>query len=197
VGYYIRILGKNLTSPPLEELRKAASPAEIEADEGEDWEALVLKHKSGSPIAFIERNPVVEGELGFEEIQEFLNEVPHYKPASAVAWLKNYLPSVKVIYSFQLLQGTEIDDGFTLMHKVHEVVWRHAGGILQADSEGFGNEDGNTILWQFNDDVTGPWNAAVLAPGGHWLSFELDLGSKAHREAFWRGEVPDGANSLP
>jgi hypothetical protein len=199
MGYRIRVLGKNLITPRLEELQKAATPAHLEADEGagSNWEALILKHVSGLPIAFIERNLVVEGELGFDEIQEFMNEVSYYKPDSAATWLKDYLRGIKVIYSFQLLSGTDVDDGFELMHKVFNVVWRHSGGILQADQEGFSNEDGHTILWQFSDNVEGPWNVGVLSRDGHWENFEMDLASLAHREAFWRGEVPVGAKVIP
>jgi len=199
VGYRIRILGKNLTMPRFEELRKAASPAVLEGDEGvgDNWEALHLKHKSGRPIAYIERNPVIEGELGFDEIREFDDEVLHYKPDSAAAWLKSYFPCVKVIYSFQLLSGTDIDDGYSLMHKVYGVVWKYAGGILQADQEGFSNEGGYTILWQFSEEVEGSWDAGVLGPDGRWLNFEMDLGNRAHREAFLRGVVPTGAKNLP
>jgi hypothetical protein len=198
MGYRIRILGKKLASPPLEELRRAAGPAMIEADEGvgDNWEALILKHESGTHIALIEKNPVVEGQLGFDEIQEFIDEVSHYKPESAAAWLKNYLPSVAIIYSFQLLHGTEIDDGFARLHKVYDVVWKYAGGILQADQEGFTNEEGHTILWQFYDHVSGPWDAGVLGPDDHWINFKMDLGDRAHREAFWRGEVPAGAKCI-
>jgi hypothetical protein len=196
MGYYIRILGKNLSAPPLEELRHEADPALLETDEGvvgDEWVALTLKHKSGAPIALIEKNPVVEGKLGFDELQEFVDEVSYYKPDSAVAWLHDYLLGVKVIYAFQLLSGTDVDDGFTRMHQVYEAIWKRAGGILQADQEGFSNESGNTILWQFNDNVTGQWNAGVLAPNGKWINFEMDLGNQEHREAFRRGEVPTGA----
>jgi hypothetical protein len=198
MGYRIRILGRNVAMAPLEELQSAASPAMIEADEGVggDWEALILKHKSGTPIAHIEKNPVVEGQLGFDEIQEFVEEVSHLKPESAAVWLKNYLPGVAVIYSFQLLNGTEIDEGFTYLHKVYETVWKYAGGILQANQEGFTNEDGHTILWQFYDHVSGPWNAGVLGSDGHWMNFEMDLGDQGHREAFWRGELPAGAKCI-
>jgi hypothetical protein len=199
MGYRIRVLGKDLAAPSLEELQRAASPADLEADEGvgDNWEALILKHKSGVPIALIEKNAVVEGELGFGELHEFIDEVSYFKPDSSAAWLRSYFQEIKVIYSFQLLNGTDVDDGFAIMHKVYAVVWRHAGGILQADQEGFSNEQGHTILWQFDDHVAGPWNAGVLDAEGQWVNFEMDLGSQAHREAFWRGEVPAGAKRLP
>jgi hypothetical protein len=199
MGYRIRILGRNLSSAPLKELQQLAHPASLQADEGveNDWEALTLKHASGVPIALIERNPVIEGQLGFDELQEFIEEVPYHKPESASAWLREYLPGVKIIYSFQLLSGTDIDDGFSVMHKVYGRVWQYAGGILQADQEGFTNEVGSTILWQFENHVTGPWNAGVLDANGQWVNFEMDLGNQIQREAFLRGEVPPEVERLP
>jgi len=56
------------------------------------------------------------------------------------------------------LHGTEVDNGFEIMHRVYASVWSLAGGILQADQEGFSNESGHTILWQFSDNVRGAWN---------------------------------------
>jgi hypothetical protein len=193
MGYRIRILGTNPITAPLRDLERAAEPAIFEGDEGvgDEWEALILKHKAGNPIAVIERNPVVPGELGASELQEFIDDVSHYRPASAAAWLRKYLPTVKVIYAFQLLSGTEVDNGFELMQRVYGVLWRYAGGILQADQEGFSDESGYSILWQFSEAVRGEWNVGVLAPDGHWVHFEMDLGNQEHREAFWRGEVPD------
>ena len=198
MGYRIRVLGTNIDHIPLASLREAARPAVIEVDEGsnESWEAFALKHDGGDPIAFIERNLVVEGELGSEELEEFISELSYYKPDSAASWLRHYLPTVKVIYSFQLLNGTYENDGWTPLHAVQAKIWRSAGGILQADEEGFSNEDGFTILWQFNNSVSGPWNCAVLGEDGKWMKFEMDLGSLAHRDAFQRGRLPDDAKLI-
>jgi hypothetical protein len=196
MGYFIRVLGTSLDDVPLADLRIAADPALIEtSDEDAPWQQVVLKHHDGAEIAVIERNPVVEGELGAEELQEFLEEVPLYDPQSSVEWLRQYLPSVKVIYAFQLLSGTDINDGWTPLHRVYSAVWRIAGGILQADGEGFSNEDGYTILWQFSDSAKGAWNVGLLT-GDRWTHFELDLGSCAHREAFKNGQIPEGVTIL-
>jgi hypothetical protein len=194
MGYYIRVLGKKLDLVSLPTLQQEASPALLEADDGigDDWKALILKHKDGDDIVCIEKNPVVAGELGAEELEEFIEEVSQYPPASAATWLTEYLKEVRVIYSFQVLHGAYSDGGFELLHKVYAKVWNTAGGILQADGEGFSNEDGNTVLWQFSDDVSGSWNVAVLGNDEKWVSFEMDLGNTAQREAFWRGEVPPG-----
>jgi hypothetical protein len=198
MGYGIRILGRVLTPVSLKLLRQSAEPALIEADEGveDDWLALILRHASGEPIAFIEKNPVREGELGGEELKEFIEELPYYKPDSAVAWLKEYLPNVKVIYSFQLLNGTDVADGFELMHKVYGAVWRLAGGILQADQEGFTNELGHNILWQFGDHVTGECNMGILATGGEWINFRMDLGNGQQKADFLKGKLPVGAKLI-
>jgi hypothetical protein len=198
MGYYIRVLGRNLANVPVQELREVALPAMVDVTEGsgDTWEQFTLKHRSGQEIAVIERNPVVEGELGADELQELLDEVPHHKPDSAAAWLQKYLPTVKVIYPFQLLSGTDVDDGWTPLNRLYRAIWSHAGGILQADGEGFSNEEGYTVLWQFAESVTGQWNLGVIAQDGRWVYFEMDLGNDAHREAFWRGEVPAGVRLI-
>ncbi len=187
------MLGTRLTAIPLEELRNSVIPALIEADGGadEEWEQLVLRHGDGIEIAAIEKSPVTAGELGAEELEELLEEVARYQPTSASNWLQNYLPNIKVIYAFQLLSGTDVNDGWAPLHTVYSAIWNHAGGILQADGEGFSNEDGYTILWQFGESASGAWNVGVLANGA-WVNFEIDLGNTQHREAFCNGDIPVG-----
>ena len=193
MGYYIRVLGKNLDNISPDALRKVSQPAVLHTEEdGDAWEHLVLSHKSGQEIAIIEMNPVVEGQLGADELQEFIDEVSDCKPESAATWLRQFLPNVKVIYAFQLLNGTDVDDGWTPLHRLYNAAWEHAGGILQSDGEGFSDEDGYTILWQFSDNVTGKWNIGVLKDGC-CVHFEMDLGNEQHRKAFLSGEVPNGA----
>jgi hypothetical protein len=198
MGYYIRVLGKNLATIPVQELRKVALSAVVDVTEGSDesWEQLILKHESGQEIAAVERNPVVDGKLGAKELQEFLAEVRHHKPDSAAAWLQKYLPTVKVIYAFQLLSGTDVNDGWTPFHRLYQAIWKHAGGILQADGEGFSNEEGYTVLWQFGEGVAGQWNLGVMVQDGRWVHFEMDLGNDEHRKAFWHGEVPVGVKFI-
>jgi hypothetical protein len=75
---------------------------------------------------------------------------------------------------------------------VHAYIWNRAKGLLQSDGEGFTNEDGSTILWQFGPNVSGTWNVAVLAGNEIWKSFEMDLGNPFQREAFQRGDIPSG-----
>jgi hypothetical protein len=158
------------------------------------WERVVLTHESGQEIAVIEKNPTING-LGADELQEFIEEVAHYEPESAASWLHDFLPTVKVIYAFQLLNGIDVNDGWTSLHSLYSVVWKYAGGILQADGEGFTNEQGFTIVWQFAETVSGMWNMGSLQ-AGHWVHFEMNLGDEQQRADFKRGEVPRGAKML-
>ncbi len=66
------------------------------------------------------------------------------------------------------------------------------GGILRADLEGFRNEEGFQITWEFVDRVKGECAMAVLDPNDHWIAFRMDLGNKQHREAFCEGRIPSG-----
>lgn len=197
MGYYIRVLGTKLDDIPLDRLQEAAQPAllNIGKGSGDAWEQLSLTHKSGQEIAIVEKNPVIEGQLGADELREFIEEVAHCKPESAATWLQQYLSRIKVIYAFQLLDGTDVDDGWSPLHRLHSTVWNHVGGILQADGEGFSDEDGYTILWQFSDTVSGEWNMGVLK-AGRWLHFGMNLGNEQHRKAFLSGQVPEGAKVL-
>jgi len=92
-------------------------------------------HPAGTEIAIVEYNPVVEGELGHDELMEFIAEVQHYRPDTASRWLKNYLSAIKAIYALQLLSGTDEDDGWRAVHEIQSSIWNHSGGILQSDGE--------------------------------------------------------------
>jgi|ERR1043166_696733 hypothetical protein len=201
MGYRIRVLGTSSEQPDLNSLcgslRKAESSAVLKLETGTEsnWEQLVLSHPDGPEIALIEYNPVTDDKLGREELEEFIAEVESLKPISAARWLQQYLPRVRVIYALQLLSGTEVRDGWSAVHTVQGAIWTTAGGILQADSEGFTNEDGYQILWQFRHGVSGKWNMAVL-DREKWVAFEMELGDLAQREAFLKGEVPSSARLL-
>jgi hypothetical protein len=106
--------------------------------------------------------------------------------------LAEYLSNVRTIFAFQVLRGTDVKNGWDILDYVKGSIHEQVGGILQADAEGFSNEEGYHILWQFSDSVKGTWWMGVLTEG-EWVHFQMDLGNKRHREAFFRGEVPKGA----
>jgi hypothetical protein len=196
MGYYTRVLSKRADFPTLAELQAvlATSRPDVELegdDEGPGWTELVLSHRDEPEIAVIERNAITEGSLGASEIGEMLEEIRGGQPASAARWLASYLSEVKTIYAFQHLSGTDTRQGDEALRLISEAIWGRGQAILQADGEGFSNEDGHHILWQFSDTVSGPWSMAVLE-GDRWVQFEMDLDNQAHRAAFLAGRVPPG-----
>ena len=193
--YYTRVLSKDDEFPAFEELAQlicAQHPEfrlSIEEGTEEEWDVLLLSGLDEVEVALLERNPVSDGSMGQDEIADFLEDLRDCKPNSGVQWLEDYLDSVKTIYAFQHLQGAETVDGGNALHALRSALWERGEAIVQADDEGFTNEEGYHIVWQFSDSVSGPWNMGVLQDGV-WHHFTMDLGDPDHRAAFLKGAVP-------
>ena len=196
MAYYTRVLSKDEEFPPFEELaqliRDEHPDFKLAIEEGteEEWETLLLAGNDEVEVALVERNLVFDGSIGQDEIADFLEDLKDCKPESGVQWLADYLAEVKTIYAFQHLQGAHTEEGGNVLHALRSALWERGDAIIQADGEGFTNEEGYHIVWQFSDSVSGPWNMGVYQDGT-WFHFTMDLGDPDHRAAFLNGEVPD------
>lgn len=189
----VRVLSESDVKAPLEEMRRVLPPnTQLIVEDGDEhnWRQLLLKHSNGLEIALIERDPAGSGEVGEEVVHRLIHEMEQARPRSAVNWLRNYLPAVKVVYTMQVLSGAEADEGWLAVHKSQAYLWKKSGGILQANGEGFSNREGRHILWQFDRDQHGELDVAVLDRVGDWISFTLRMDVPAEVEGFQRGEVP-------
>jgi hypothetical protein len=201
VEYYTRVLSKDEEFPTFDELAdiiRAEHPhckLTIEEGDEEEWETLLISGDDEVEIALLQRDPVADGSVGQDEIADFLEDLKECKPESGVAWLDNYLASVKTIYAFQHLQGADSEEGSAALHGLRSALWERGNSIIQADLEGFTNEEGFHIVWQFSDTVSGAWNMGVLKDG-NWHHFKMDLGDPDHRAAFMAGEVPSDVTSV-
>ena len=65
----------------------------------------------------------------------------------------------------------------------------------KADGEGFSDEGGFTIMWQFSDGVSGEMEH-MSSQRWRLGSLQMDLRNEHHRKAFFTGQVPDGAKLL-
>ncbi len=199
--YYTRVLSKDEEFPTFDELAdiiRAEHPhckLTIEEGDEEEWETLLISGDDEVEIALLQRDPVADGSVGQDEIADFLEDLKECKPESGVAWLDNYLASVKTIYAFQHLQGADSEEGSAALHGLRSALWERGNSIIQADLEGFTNEEGFHIVWQFSDTVSGAWNMGVLKDG-NWHHFKMDLGDPEHRAAFMAGEVPSDVTSV-
>jgi hypothetical protein len=198
MGHYVRVLSTSAGCVSLSALKSALEKNKLQATLStedaavEEWSQLILSHADGQEIACIERNRVEEGSLGSDELAEFAEEVADCKPANAAKWLLDYFPRVRCIYALQVLSGTDHKNGWEIFGAIKNRIWSFAPAIIQADREGFTNEDGYHVLWQFSDSVDGTWWMGVLS-GGRWKHFQMDLGDRRHRESFFQGQIPDGA----
>jgi len=201
MAYSTRVLSKDEEYPPFEELAeliRAGHPDyKLILEEGseEEWDAILLSSVDEVEVALLERKPVFDGSAGQDEIADLLEDLDGCKPRSAVQWLEDYLESVRTVYALQHLQGSELSDGGNALHALRSALWERGDAIIQADGEGFTNEEGYHIVWQFSDSVSGPWNMGVLHDGV-WRHFKMDLGDPDHRAAFKRGEVPGDLTSI-
>jgi hypothetical protein len=200
--YYTRVLTKQEDFPSLEELaqfvRSEQPGYKLTLEEGteDDWESLLLSGDDEVEVAVLERSPVFDGSSGQDDIADFIIDIEDCKPDTGVEWLTEYLGEVKTIYAFQHLQGAETVDGSNALHALRSHLWERGDAILQADGEGFTNEDGFHIVWQFSDSISGPWNMGVYKDD-IWFHFKMDLGDPDHRAAFLAGEVPEDLSAVP
>ena len=199
--YYTRVLSKDEEFPPFDELaqfiRSAHPDYRLTLEEGteEEWETALLVGTDEVEVALLECNPVFDGSAGQDEISDFIEDLYGCRPETGVEWLTEYLEEVKTIYAFQHLQGAETVDGSNALHGLRARLWERGDAIIQADNEGFTNEEGFHIVWQFADTVSGAWNMAVLQDGT-WQQFKMDLGDPEHREAFLAGTVPFDVSAI-
>ncbi len=203
MGYYIRVLGSCDPDIHIDELINAVNANGLTAifqfDQTENpgnWTVLEISNQKGDVLAELERNPVLERELGEDELNEFKEIILDYQPVSAVKWLTSFFEKVKVIYAFRILQAAFQGENFEIISSIKTKIWEKTKGILQADNEGFSNEDGYHILWQFSEDAEGKWSCAVSNGLGGWDNFVMELSDKIQRKEFQEGKVPSDAQQL-
>src|SRR5581483_2446612 len=122
MGYYTRVLSKHDDYPSFDELKQFISSehpsCKLTMEEGleEEWDSLLLSTEDDGEIAVLERNPVLDGSIGQDEIAEFIEDTQDCRPESGVEWLHEFLAEVKTVYAFQHLQGSESEEGSAALH---------------------------------------------------------------------------------
>ena len=192
--YYLRVLTPSEAIVPAATLAGQVVPARLSVTVGSDeaWDELMIAHADGREIALVERNVVAPGSVAAAELAEFVEDLADARPATGAAWVREYLQRVRAVYAIQVLGGARHAGGWDAIGAVKNKLWGRLDGIIQADGEGFTNEDGYHAVWQFSDKASGPWWMGVLEDGD-WRHFQMDLGDRTQREHFLRGGVPPGA----
>jgi hypothetical protein len=181
-------------------LQTAFIDGEIESEE-EDypgaWTTLTLYLDNGEPVVEIEKYSERDERLK-DTIQDtvrlLLDDKNQVKPASAVKWLCQFMSRVKVLYEFRPMQAIKTDAGWEIFNEVWTNLRESMQGIVHLDDEGFTNEDGAQITWEYSGEETGDLKVAVLNERGEeWIEYTIDLANQEHKALFMAGKAPDKA----
>jgi hypothetical protein len=194
--YDIRLFSQSTHAVSVLQLQSALDSCRFEVLDGDDavWTQLLVTSLYGDEICIVER---ASRRLMTKEIDALRSDLDDYRPRSAALWADAYIASTRVLYGCRYLS-------FGLSHVYagtpSSVMWAiqsiAGSGIIHAEGQGFSNEDGYQITWEFSDRVKGPRQMAVLGDGGRWQPFEMDLGDPEQRAAFRAGARPLGVELL-
>jgi hypothetical protein len=196
LAYYLRLFSKSTARVSIDRLSarlkaRGAGPVRLEpeGDDGEMWDDILAVTTDGRNICTLERNTPSD-EIFTVEIDEIIEILKAQFPTSGANWVKAYLAEVKSIFAARYLSAGFEDGDHPSPADILWAIAAEIGGILQADGEGFTNEDGYTVVWQFDDNAKGPWGVAILGPDSAWQTATVDLENREHRTAFLAGNLP-------
>jgi hypothetical protein len=215
--YRMYVLTTVERSVPVAELRAMLKKEGVAAHlrcgkEKTAWQTVVLCHADvrTDEIADIHRwtrgNSPADG-----LIRGFLEDLPSTEPASAVPYLAVMLPRIRVVYCFEIRNGTDREPGWQALRALFHGLHQLGDALLYCELEGFSNDTGHHITWEFTDNARGVWHMALVDQEAMaeaddqdseeddkeeelwcWTEFEMDLGNPEHRAAFRAGKVPPG-----
>ena len=204
MGHFLSVLSPSESCVSLPAIQRRvhdeALDVTLEVTEG-DSQSWLHVEVSGAPdrrpVLDVYR-PVVQRNLADDHLASHLASIAGAKPDSAVMWLTEYLKRVRAIYTLEVLDARPEGDGedWEVVWAIQSAILESTGGILQADGEGYSNDAGDHILWQFDEGASGTWRMAVLDELERWQRFEMELSDPAARDAFLGGRVPESARRL-
>ena len=190
MSYFVRLLTPSLKVVPFTDLMLDVESVKLASGMADSWEKIEINNPEGSIVAILERKLVSPGSPAETTLAELKSSVDRSFPLSARQWIKQYLSRVKTVYSFELLTDNISQNSWPVLGRVQNLLKDAAGGIIQADNEGFYNENGDYILWQMYEGAAGTIPAAVLNENGEWATFSLRLKDKLAVDNFKQGIVP-------
>src|SRR5579863_6468413 len=119
MGYHMLIFARSDADVPVAELQECLDDNGIDAKfevcvgKPNHWTQIELMHPNDRAISLIEK---VTGKRARSWLKSEIENLAETEPATAARWLEAYLSRTKAIYDFQILSGTDIDDGW-------EAVW--------------------------------------------------------------------------
>lgn len=203
MGQIVRILTKDEKYIPLSEIRNylylknLKCSLKLEYGTEAEWKEVSVQCENVE-IFFIERDNINDDAIAKKELKDFKKILKKATPASAAEWLQDYLEDVEVVYAIEIFPEIADYSGFEVLSSVQNFIFKQlSSAIIQSNNEGFTNEDGFHILWQFTSkDIHGKCYSAILDRSGSWVPFILDLSNEDQILDFQDGIVPNDAALL-
>src|SRR5437773_2715170 len=118
MGYWMHVYAQSDEPVVFKDLRKMLVDdreydvkLEVSGGREKNWTQLYLTHPDDWGIAAIEKKLLAQKKNAVY-LEEAIGELSYTQPLSAVRWLERELAKTKVIYTFQILSGTDRDDGW-------------------------------------------------------------------------------------
>jgi hypothetical protein len=190
MSYYVRLLTASEKVVPFSEIGKQGNFIKLISGTAAAWEQIEVYQPENKLIAIVERHSLSENSSAANELAQLKDSLGGSYPVNAREWLRKYLSTVKTIYTFQL-QGDKITKhGWPVLGRIQNLLKDTLRGIIQADKEGYYNENGDYILWQMYSGAAGTIPAATLDENGDWIPFQLRLDDNRTVDQFKQGIPP-------
>lgn len=161
----------------------------IEEEKTSTHNHFLVKKKNKELLMIIELLPKLKDEDN-AKLNEIIFSLKEKKPKNSAKWMEKYLKKTKSIYEFVPLLDLESAEDWDIVTELYHEAWVYLRGVYQIKDEGFTNESGDIILWDFPFSATGQRVMAVKTITGRWKTFLMDLESTIQRKSFFRGRLP-------
>jgi hypothetical protein len=189
MAYCVRLLTPSVRVIPYEEILEQVDSLKLTAGDNERWDQIEVYDTNDKITAVLERHPVSGDNPGGAELTELRDFIQRSYPVSAREWLNRYFLKIRTIYVFRLFSDNITSTGWPVLGRVQNFLKDSLTGIIQADNEGYYNENGDYILWQMYQGAAGSIPAATLNDDGSWITYQLKLDEKSI-ERFKQGLPP-------
>jgi hypothetical protein len=190
MAYYVRLLTPSTEIVPFSEIQKQGKSIRLISGTDASWDKIEVHEPAEKLLAVIERLPVSSGSRGEIELARLKESLQSRYPVNAREWTSRYLSTVKTVYTFQIHTDDIKKLGWQTLGRIQNLLKDTLTGIIQADNEGYYNEEGDYILWQMYSGAGGTIPAATLDENGNWIKLQLNLNNTNAVDMFKQGIPP-------
>jgi hypothetical protein len=190
MAYYVRLLVKLDKVIPFSEIKNQGKYITLVSGTDALWNKIEIREPENNLICILERQYLPPGQITETEIPKLKELIRRSDPANAREWINQYFSDIKTVYTFQLLAENITKQGWRVLGRIQSLLHDWLIGIIQADAEGFYNENGDFILWQMYEGAVGTIQAATLDEKGNWVTYQLKLNDPKAAALFKEGLPP-------